>query len=526
MTDENSLDASSRLEPLSSAELAVNMGLTNRVAPSEEHRIVPLNGDLDPRSFCSNKITTSQYTPFDFLPKFLFFSFLKLANAYFLMVSVLQMVPEISNTDGVPTTAPVLALILFIDAIFQILEDLERHRADGEANNRKAHILSTETRTFEERRWVDVTVGSVIKIYNKEPVPADVLLMVCASSVNNPDGICNVETKELDGETNLKPRFPLEAISDRVRKDTEQADLTGLRAEVKCELPNRFISKFSATCEIHTAQSNTTAPDSYSTTVPVDLSNVLLRGSTLHSVEYCYALVLNTGVDTKIMQNMGKPDLKQSTIDRQINVLIVAVVVLLIGMCSCGAIGSSVWNHTNMQKTWYFAADQGEENFFTDVSTGWEVGETVVTFFYFFLITSQYVSVSLYVSMTMVKFLQRSCMQNLLSMYHEETDTPMKVHYTLIHPYTHTPIHPYTHTLIHSYTHTLIHSYTHTLIHPYTHTLIHPYTHTPIHPYTHTLIHSYTHTLIHYTLYSLHTALTIGTHYGPHTPCTHTLHSL
>jgi phospholipid-translocating P-type ATPase (flippase) len=375
---------------------------------------------MDPRAFCSNTVTTSQYTPFDFLPKFLFFSFLKLANAYFLMVSVMQMVPEISNTNGVPTTAPVLALILFVDAIFQVMEDLERHRADAEANNRKAYILNASTNSIEETRWLDVKVGDIIKIYNKNPVPADVLLMVCASSTNNPDGICNVETKELDGETNLKPRLPLSAISERARKgDSEENTLLNLRAEVKCELPNRFISKFSATCEVQT--------DGDSVVAPVELANVLLRGSTLHSVEYCYALVLNTGVDTKIMQNMGKAEMKQSTIDKKINTLIIWVVLLLCVMCSCGAIGSSAWNHTNMGKTWYFKAGVGGEPFWVGTDTGWEVGETVVTFFYFFLITSQFVSVSLYVSMTMVKFLQRSAMQNLLSMYHEETDTPMKV---------------------------------------------------------------------------------------------------
>jgi magnesium-transporting ATPase (P-type) len=455
---------------------------------AEDCRIVRLNQAQDVL-FCDNRISTSQYTPIDFLPKFLLHSFMKLANFYFLMVSAMQCIPEISNTNGMPTTAPVLAFILFIDAIFQVLEDLERHRADAEANNRRAHILSTEQRSFGDERWVDVAVGSVVKILNKEPVPADVLLLACATSASNPDGICNVETKELDGETNLKLRVPLQGTADLIRAGSELDDLCALQAEIKCELPNRFISRFSATCAIRSTDD--------AEVVPVDISNVLLRGSVLHSVDHVFALVLNTGVETKIMQNMRKSELKQSTIDKQINTLILYIISFLFVLCLCGAVGSSSWNHANIQRAWYFRAGL-EPSFFNNNGLGWELQETVVTFFYFFLITSQvraplyyqhcttstttscaltilsptpplyplsqFVSVSLYVSMTSVKFVQAIFMRLDLSMYHEETDTPMKVR-------------------------TMAYA-----------------------------MHSYTHTLC--------TALAIGTHYGPHTPCTHTLHSL
>ena len=52
-------------------------------------------------------------------------------------------------------------------------------------------------------------VGDLIQIRNHEPVPADVLVM----AAHEPDpaiprGSCHVETKGLDGETNLKARNP------------------------------------------------------------------------------------------------------------------------------------------------------------------------------------------------------------------------------------------------------------------------------------------------------------------------------
>jgi magnesium-transporting ATPase (P-type) len=348
----------------------------------EEFRVVRLNSVQDV-PFCNNRITTSQYTPIDFLPKFLLFSFMKLANFYFLMVSALQCIPEISNTNGVPTTAPVLAFILFIDAVFQVLEDLERHRADADANNRKAHIFDHETRSLGDARWVDVAVGNVVKILNKEPVPADVLLLACATSASNPDGICNVETKELDGETNLKLRLPLQGTADFIKPGTELDDLHALRAVVKCETPNRLISRFSATCTI--------LSESGTEVQPVDITNVLLRGSVLHSVDHVYALVLNTGVETKIMKNMRAPELKQSSIDKQINALILYIISFLFALCFCGAVASSSWNHATMQEAWYFQS--GIDAFFDGKADSWEITETVITFFYFFLITSQFVSV-------------------------------------------------------------------------------------------------------------------------------------
>jgi len=45
-----------------------------------------------------------------------------------LQVCVLQAIPEISITNGVPTTALPLAFVLFFDAIVTAKEDYNRHR--------------------------------------------------------------------------------------------------------------------------------------------------------------------------------------------------------------------------------------------------------------------------------------------------------------------------------------------------------------------------------------------------------------
>ncbi|CAN0402856.1 unnamed protein product, partial [Laminaria digitata] len=50
--------------------------------------------------------------------------------------------------------------------------------------------------------WMDVRVGDLIEIHNRENIPADIVMLSCS----DPKGTCFVMTSNLDGETNLKPR--------------------------------------------------------------------------------------------------------------------------------------------------------------------------------------------------------------------------------------------------------------------------------------------------------------------------------
>ena len=68
------------------------------------YRVVSCPKDPEVK-YVSNKITTSLYTWWNFLPKTLYEELLlKLANFFFVVVSALQCIVEISNTGGVPTT--------------------------------------------------------------------------------------------------------------------------------------------------------------------------------------------------------------------------------------------------------------------------------------------------------------------------------------------------------------------------------------------------------------------------------------
>lgn len=64
-----------------------------RHIPFDPSRKTPLVDERTGRPYLSNLIRSSKYTPFNFVPRQLFAQFGKLANFYFLIVSILQMIP-------------------------------------------------------------------------------------------------------------------------------------------------------------------------------------------------------------------------------------------------------------------------------------------------------------------------------------------------------------------------------------------------------------------------------------------------
>lgn len=57
---------------------------------------------------------------------------------------------------------------------------------------------------------------------------------------SEPQGLCYVETANLDGETNLKLRQGLPQTAHLL----EASHLMGLTGRVECETPNRFLYQF------------------------------------------------------------------------------------------------------------------------------------------------------------------------------------------------------------------------------------------------------------------------------------------
>ncbi|KAJ2232276.1 aminophospholipid translocase, partial [Coemansia sp. RSA 485] len=183
-----------------------------------------------------NRVSTAKYNFLTFLPKFLFEQFSKYANVFFLFTGCIQQIKGVSPTSRFTTIVP-LAVVLAATAAKELAEDLKRHRSDADMNKSTARVLVGTS--FEERAWRDVQVGDILRVQNKEAIPADIVIL----SSSEPEGMCYVETSNLDGETNLKVK---QALPETAKLMTV-ADLSGLRGHMKTEVPNDSLYTFEGT---------------------------------------------------------------------------------------------------------------------------------------------------------------------------------------------------------------------------------------------------------------------------------------
>lgn len=377
-----------------------------------EYRVIHFDGVEklhDIELYHCNRVVTSRYTFYNFVPKILFFEFSKLANAYFLVISIMQTIKPISNTGGFPASLPALSIIVCIDMFFAALEDYRRHVSDGAANRKKCLKLED---TFKQVQWDQLLVGDIVKLENRDGIPADVVILATEEpDVDNPSGICYVETKSLDGETNLKLRQGVECLYTKIRSEQ---DLGEIRGKIVCEQPNNCIHRFCGTIKLEDG-----------TEEVISTSNMLLRGSTLRNTDYIYAMVINTGPDTKIMQTASSSPIKWSNMETRLNRQILNICVLVFALCLFGAVAQLIWNKISLSNfedagAWYIH----DPNSLAITSP---VGHFFVSLLYYFLLLNSFIPVSLYVSMTSVKFMQSYFMNGDINMYHEESDTPCSV---------------------------------------------------------------------------------------------------
>lgn len=258
----------------------------------------------------------------------------------------MQFFPEFTTTNPFLQLLPLL-IVLGMTAAKDGYEDVKRHQSDREVNHTQVRVLSSEQwtnanaseakqRTFvralvprrkksrkaadaaggsddedvEEgsaggakwvhKSWEDVRVGDVIKVHQDESLPADIL--ICATSEE--ENMAYVETKNLDGETSLKSRGAVPALS-HLRRSHEW--VTSPPVRIECDRPEANMYKVNAAV----ITSNGRAP--------VDVQMTLLRGTVLRNTDWVVGVVMFTGADTKVVLNSGATPSKRSKVEREMN---------------------------------------------------------------------------------------------------------------------------------------------------------------------------------------------------------------
>ncbi|XVF02325.1 hypothetical protein REPUB_Repub04eG0165900 [Reevesia pubescens] len=323
------------------------------------------------------------------------YKFRRVANLYFLMVSILSATPY-SPVHPVTNVVP-LSLVLLVSLIKEAFEDWKRFQNDMAINNTPVDVLQDQR--WESIPWKKLQVGDIIRVKQDGFFPADILLLAST----NPDGVCYIETANLDGETNLKIRKALERTWDYL--SPEKA--CEFKGEVQCEQPNNSLYTFTGNLVMDNQ------------TLPLSPNQILLRGCSLKNTEFIVGTVIFTGHETKVMMNSMNVPSKRSTLERKLDKLILALFGTLFTMCLIGAIGSGVFID---RKYYYLGLSKSVEDQFNPNNRFLVALLTMLTLLTLY---STIIPISLYVSIEMIKFIQSTQFINKdLNMYHAETDTP------------------------------------------------------------------------------------------------------
>ncbi|XP_019496153.1 PREDICTED: phospholipid-transporting ATPase IC [Hipposideros armiger] len=90
--------------------------------------------------YATNAIKTYKYNALTFLPMNLFEQFKRAANFYFLVLLILQAIPQITTLAWYTTLVPLL-MVLGITAVKDLVDDVARHKMDNEINNRSCEVI-------------------------------------------------------------------------------------------------------------------------------------------------------------------------------------------------------------------------------------------------------------------------------------------------------------------------------------------------------------------------------------------------
>ncbi|KAL9640409.1 MAG: hypothetical protein Q9164_000291 [Protoblastenia rupestris] len=371
----------------------------------------PLVDERRGHDYIGNTIRSSRYTLYNFFPRQLFAQFSKLANFYFLCVSILQMIPGLSTTGTFTTIVPLLFFVT-LSMAKEGYDDLRRYRLDKAENGRITSVLnaykpveaasgktdgSTETMTHGPRQWAtikwqDVKVGDVVRLKRDEAAPADLVILQAQGT----EKIAYIETMALDGETNLKTKQPAPPLA-RLSESLE--DVAKCEAHVVVEDPNLDLYNFEGKVTVNKE------------ILPLTNNEIIYRGSVLRNTFEAMGMVIYTGEECKIRMNANKnPRIKAPALQSVVNRVVIIIVLFVIALAIFNTVAYQVWQKGIEKKAWYL----------TDANVAF-----FPIFASFVILFNTMIPLSLYVSLEIVKLCQMLLL-NDIDMYDEASNTPME----------------------------------------------------------------------------------------------------
>ena len=305
-----------------------------------------------------------------------------------------------SNISGLPSEGDVNQT-----STMNIANQMAEHDVKGDLVNHNSPI-SGKAR-FHKDAWKNLVVGDFVRIYNDDEIPADIIILATSAA----DGACYVETKNLDGETNLKVRSALRCgRSIKHARDCERAQFV-----IDSEPPQPNLYKFNGAINWRQSLPWEEDGEPVSMSEPITIDNMLLRGCNLRNTEWALGIVIFTGHDTKIMMNAGITPSKRARIARELNFNVICNFGVLLVMCLIAAIANGIaWAQSDSSLHWFEYGSIGGTPGLTGFITFWA---SIIQF-------QNLIPISLYISLEVVRTLQAYFIYSDVEMYYQPIDQP------------------------------------------------------------------------------------------------------
>lgn len=350
----------------------------------------------------SSEVITSRYKWWNFLFLNLIEQFSIRSNFYFLCIGILQIIPSVSTTGGIPTQYQPLLFILCVSGLRAASEDWNKHKADAKRNSYPYEILGQDGK-FKTVQSGELKVGNIVKVKQDEMIPCDVVFIGSALT----KGHCFIDKANLNGETKL------EVLSSLPQTRELCKDLDSLDISFQYEGPNGHFDSLRGQMRVNGGE-----------VINVDGRSLLMRETTLRNTEYIYGLVIYCGNSTKIQMSnaeSGKPKVKKSNIMIKVERYLLGNLTFQVLLCFCAAIAAGTWLSRNTG-AWYLELEGVNPPL-----------AGLATFFSWFILMAQMVPISLTVTAEMVKFLQSQFIQLDLDLYYEKINRRAKCNSSTIH---------------------------------------------------------------------------------------------
>jgi phospholipid-transporting ATPase len=319
----------------------------------------------------SNLIRTTRFGRWTWLPESIYYQFRRFANRYFFVVCALSLA-DFSPKKWEPNVGTFAAVLVWT-ALKDWYEDMGRAKSDKAENQRPTRVMEKGGK-FKDTKWQYVQCSDIVKVHKDEMIPTDMVIF-CTS--NEEKGHCYIDTKNLDGETNLKYKVANQALLGT--KSYENVT-------INCEAPHENMMGFKGSVFVTGSGADVS---------PLSMDHMVLRGCSLRNTEWIMGFSCYCGPESKAMLNSREAPVKVPDMQHLLNKTLLGLALSLLSVVGILTVLGWFWQIDALDSHKYLQVDG-----FTFENDGMDF---VTQFFSFFLTFSHLIPMSLYVALEITK---------------------------------------------------------------------------------------------------------------------------